>query len=396
MRRLALIFVLLAITLGSASMAAATVTADQLKTTDVVFDEGVTRSDADRQRLLETSRALGEQGFRTKFVVVPNRVDDIDGLARQLRKGIGDPAVEAVLVLGPRQLGVDAKVFACEQTLAFDAEVATLRTDDVQGTINVATRLQQFNKAGVLRDNDCNDIGGPTTDAGEKNNGLRIALLAALGGAVLVGIFMVRRSIKRNAKQHADEERAAISPVLDVLSAQITDLGDEVGIGPNAEESKRRYDTALNAYGEVRDELDKMDGWDAARMRDRLREGIHEALAARALVDGKPAPPEDQPILDGLCAFDPKHGRAVTNHEIVTPSGNHAIVPVCATCEAGLHNNEMPQTRMVVVGGRDVPYWQIQGMGGMFGPPMGQMLGGLLEELLGISDQLTGGTRRRR
>jgi hypothetical protein len=377
---------------GLVSSAYGVVTAADLAESDVVFDSGVNRTEADRQRLQAASSALGGQGFRTKFVVIPNSVGDIHGLAKRLRGQFGEAALESVIVLGPRQIGVGAKVLPCEAVVAVQEERATLRSDDIQGTINVANRLLEFSKANELRDSDCQPIPDP-------KHGLSTALIVALFGAavaLVAALFLARRSIKRNARERADEERAAISPVLDVLSAQITDLGDEVGMGPNAAESKRRYETALSAYGEVRDELEKMDGWDAARMRDRLREGIHEALAARALVDGKPAPPEGQPILEGLCAFDPKHGRAVTNHEIVTPSGNHAIVPVCATCEAGLQHKEMPQTRMVVVNGREVPYWQIQGMGGMFGPPMGQMLGGLLEEMLGIADQLSGGTRRRR
>ena len=209
MRRLTSCFVSLFATtiLGLVPVLHGAVDAADLRQVDVVFDTGVQRPDADRQRLQQTARDLGSKGFRTKFVVVPDKVDDIDGLAKQLRKDMGEAAVEAVLVLGPRQLGVDAKVFDCEKRLAFDAEVATLRTDDVQGTINVANRLQEFHKAQALRDADCKDLEGPTTTA---DDGVSAGLIAILGGIGLVGIaafLLARRAAKRaEARRTAEPE----------------------------------------------------------------------------------------------------------------------------------------------------------------------------------------------
>jgi hypothetical protein len=206
MRRLTLTLALALATIGIATTGFAAVTPADLRDTDVVFDTGVQRPDADRARLEEAARDLGSKGFRIKFVVVPEKIDDIDGLARDLRKGVGESAVEAVMVLGPRQLGVDAKVFACEKKLAFDAEVATLRTDDVQGTINVANRLQEFNKAQVLRDNDCNDIGGPTKKA---DGGVSKGLIGALVGVGLLGaagFAFARRAAKRGEARRAHDQ----------------------------------------------------------------------------------------------------------------------------------------------------------------------------------------------
>jgi hypothetical protein len=206
MRRLTLVLMLALTAAGFTSTAQGAVTAAQLRKADVVFDTGVQRSDADRQRLEQTARDLGAKGFRTKFAVVANHVDNIDALARQLRKEVGESAVEAVLVLGPRQLGVDAKVFACEKKLAFDAEVATLKTDDLQGTINVANRLQAFNQAQVLRDTNCKDVGGPTT---KKSGGgvptWVIALLVAVGLIGVAGFILARRAAKRAEARRAAE-----------------------------------------------------------------------------------------------------------------------------------------------------------------------------------------------
>lgn len=229
MRRLTLTITLVLASLGFASGALATVSGADLAKADVVFDTGVTRSDADRQRLDQTARELGGQGFRTKFVVVPNRVDQIDALARRLRKEVGESAVEAVLVLGPRQLGVDAKVFACEKQLAFDAEVATLRTDDLQGTINVARRLQEFHKAQVLRDSDCKDIGGPTKKADGGISAGLIALLVGVGLFGAVGVLFARRAAKR-----AEARRTGATPDTDEPASGAADAPDDDG-GPERE-----------------------------------------------------------------------------------------------------------------------------------------------------------------
>ena len=210
MRRLILCLVsLLLAALGLVPVANAVVEVADLRAADVVFDEGVTRPAADRERLQQTARDLGGKGFRTKFVVVPAKVDDIDALANTLRKGIGEAAVEAVLVLGPRQLGVDAKVFDCEKVLAFEAEVATLRTDDVQGTINVANGLQEYHEAQALRDADCKEIDGPTTTDDGVSAGL-IALIAVVVVAGIAGFLFARRAAKRvEARRKAEESTPA-------------------------------------------------------------------------------------------------------------------------------------------------------------------------------------------
>ena len=215
MRRLNLFLTLALAAAGCTSTAWGAVTAADLRSADVVFDTGVQRPDADRQRLEQTSRDLGSKGFRTKFVVVATHVDEIDVLARQLRKDVGDSAVEAVLVLGPRQLGIDAKVFACEKQRALDAEFATLQIDDVQGTINVANRLQAFNKAQVLRDSDCKDVGGPTKNADGGISKLLISVLVGVGLVGLVGFLLARRVAKRAQMRRADETAASEDEPLD-------------------------------------------------------------------------------------------------------------------------------------------------------------------------------------
>jgi hypothetical protein len=200
-RAIALVFLLVA-AIGAAGARAA-VTAEDLRDAEVFVEQGVTRPDRDRVRLQAAADELAGKGFPTKFVIVAKKPADADGLARMLRTDLGESTVSAVLVLGPRVLGVDAKVFDCEQRLAFDAEVDTLRRDDVQGTINVAGRLQEFAEAGALRDSECKEIAGPTKDSGFPV--WAIVLLAAAGVAGVVAIVLIRRAVARGEARRASE-----------------------------------------------------------------------------------------------------------------------------------------------------------------------------------------------
>ena len=206
MRR-AIAYALLLVAVIGVAVANGAVTARELRDTDVFFEAGVTRSDDDRARLQSAADELSGQGFPTKFVVVAERPADPDALARTLRKDLGEGTTSAVLVLGPRALGVDAKVFDCEQQLAFDAEVATLRSDDVQGTINVARRLKEFVEIGALRDEKCNEIDGPTKDSGFPT--WAIVLMAAAGAAGIVAVVLIRRAVKKGEARRAAEAAEA-------------------------------------------------------------------------------------------------------------------------------------------------------------------------------------------
>lgn len=208
MLRTSLLAMLCLVSFGATGVLAA-VSGQDLRGTDVFFEPGVTRPDADRDRLQAAADELKDKGFPTKFVVVAERPADGDAFAKKLRTEVGVDQVSAVLVLAPRQLAIGAKVFDCEKQLAFDAEVETLRTDDVQGTINVARRLQEFAEIGALRDEKCNEIDGPTKDTGFPV--WAIVVLAAVGVVGIVAIVLIRRAVKRSEARR-EAEAAAEAP----------------------------------------------------------------------------------------------------------------------------------------------------------------------------------------
>src|SRR5262249_38018966 len=135
--------------------------------------------------------------------------------------------------------------------------------------------------------------------------------------------------------------------------------------------ARPRHDEAIAAYGEVRDALPTAASLtEVGALRSRLEAGLRSAAAARAALDGAPDPPPDAPLLEGLCAFDPKHGRAGTEADV--------RLPVCGRCADGLARGETPEPRTVARGGAQVPYWRGSGIGGTLVPVAGGVLLGTL------------------
>lgn len=196
MRRLAILAAALVACLA-APAAHAAVTLAELQASDVVFDTGVERSSADRARLQRAADELKAKSFPTKFVVVARGPRNLDRYAFDLRKTLAEKVgvdnIDAVLVLGNRQLGISADVFENERDKAFKAEIATLRSDDIAGTINVANRLQAFDQAGALP--------GDTPER-KSDDGVAWWIILVIGilaaGAVVV-VVLARRAAKRGA-----------------------------------------------------------------------------------------------------------------------------------------------------------------------------------------------------
>ena len=133
--------------------------------------------------------------------------------------------------------------------------------------------------------------------------------------------------------------------------------------------ARAHYDAAVLAYGEARDVLAKPKPTvaDVQAAGAALETGLRAARRTRAVLEGRPPEAADQePLLEGMCSFDPKHGKATTTVTITTPSGDKAELPACANCAAQMAAGEQPQFREVEQNGRRVPYWQTgpMGMGG--------------------------------
>ncbi len=134
-----------------------------------------------------------------------------------------------------------------------------------------------------------------------------------------------------------------------------TAVGTEVGAHIQVAHEPR--DAARLAVTEAKSEEEV----DAARRQ--LQEGLPTAQRAWALLEGRPEPnPKEVPLLEGLCAFDPRHGRAV---EVlpVTSRKNTADVPVCRGCAVLIGKGTTPEVRKTKRGGRDTAYYSGRRMG---------------------------------
>jgi hypothetical protein len=363
---LVVLAVVVGLGLAGTRPAAAEVQPSELAASDVVIEPAASVSGADRQRLVAAARDLRERAVPTKFVVVANRPVNPPQYARDLRRAIGFNGNVLVLSQSPPSLGIASSLPEKEIQKVFNRSVSDLRADPIGGTIALAMRLAE-----------AEDDQGGGASSGLLLVGL---LLAGVVGFVALG----RRAARRRAEADLADRQAALEPMVDALAAHITDQGSELRLGGDrAAEAQPYYDEAVLAYGEVRDAMP------AARTAPELdslgrtlERGLRAAVSARALLDGRPLPPpEETALLEGLCAFDPKHGRAVREMPVVTPSGNEAQLPVCAACAEGLEQGQMPDVRRVSQRGMAVPYWQGAGSfgfgGGLF-PMFGGFLGGMV------------------
>jgi len=356
-------------------LAAASAAGDGLRGRDVYAALGGPASAADVARLEQAASSLRRKGSPTKFAVLAARpAEGSPAAARALRREIGFDGT--LLVLAPGTLGVSSsRVSPKAVQSAYNAWLPTLRSDLIGGAIAVAGQLATQATSGSKADKGAGPLAIVVT----------LLVLAALGGGIA---FFIVRSRHRKAARMLEGHRAALEPLVDGLATQITEIGPEVEAGGAAANAARSdYGAALTAYGEARDTLPRATDEGAVKLAAlKLETGLRAAARARAALDGKPSPAPDAPLLDGLCTFDPKHGRAVTTAPVSGPSGRLEEVPVCAECRDRLAAGGTPDVRMVSVGGRSVPYFAGMspfGGGGGLGPLIGAGMGGfLLAELL--------------
>ena len=386
------VVVVLGLGLGGARPAGAAVQPSELAASDLVVEPGASLSTGDRDRLAEAARQLRDRGAPTKFVILANRPDSPPRVASDLRRGAGFSGTVLVLVPSTRSLGIASALPAAVRDDVFNRSLPDLRADPIGGTVTVAQRLADAATSGSLppaalppgagQGASEGEGSGESSDGGGSGSGL---ILVGLLLAGFVGFLaFTRKAARRRAEADLADRRAALEPMVDALAAHITELGSDLRLGGDrAAQAQPYYDEAVLAYGEVRDAMPTAATAPALdTLRQTLERGLRAAVSARALIDGRPLPPpEETALLDGLCAFDPKHGRAIREMPVVTPAGDEAEVPVCAACAAGLEEGHMPDVRRVYQRGMAVPYWQgagALGFGGGLFPMFGGFLGGMV------------------
>jgi hypothetical protein len=204
--------------------------------------------------------------------------------------------------------------------------------------------------------------------------------------AALFGLFALSRRRRRRR-----EEAAQFAQVRDVARDDVIALGEEIRAldldmeMPDADsEAKQHYGLAVERYQQAEQALEgARRPEDLQPVSERLEEGRWAMEAARAEMQGRPAPERRPP-----CFFDPRHGPSVEDVEWAPPGGEPRPVPACAADAVRVKDGEDPNMRHVSVNGREVPYWQA---GPAYGPFAGGFFGGGLVPGLFLGSLLSGG-----
>jgi hypothetical protein len=198
--------------------------------------------------------------------------------------------------------------------------------------------------------------GESDTGGGGSKTGL-IVMLALVAGLVLVVVWAVRRQSKATAagrQRSVEEARKEIKAQLDAMANTILEISDKVSLSDSREDNRyleqagRTFTEASEAYESATD-LARLE-----EISDRLDEARWQLDAAAALAEGKPAPAKPTPEERAACFFDPTHVGPFENAEVRTAAGTKTV-RVCAADAEKLRQGQQPDTRMIEVGGRDVP-----------------------------------------
>ncbi len=185
---------------------------------------------------------------------------------------------------------------------------------------------------------------------------------------------------KTRREREWDEVRSSAEEDLVALGEDIRSLDVDIQMPQAPDEAKQRYEQALEAYqraSQVFDSARRPE--DLAPVSETLEEGRYAMSAAKAVLEGKPAPERKPP-----CFFDPRHGPSVEEVEWAPPGGAMRPVPACAADALRIKEGFQPHGRQVMVNGRPTSYWNAPRQ---YGPMMGGYFngfggGGLLNTLL--------------
>ena len=375
---------------------------DDVRTTDVVVDAGANITSDQVSALRTASSEITVGGKPTKFIVLASKPSEgrqyAAGIRRQLRDGSSfrGQVLALTLTSSGNSLSIAGPYTSVYADRVFNAFKPQLRSDPITGTIAIARQLASGEPVDTPPPSAPSSNGGGS-DGSKSSGGIGLAAFLGVMVAVFAGLTMLFRVVGRRRRRRAaqatlDARKAALDPLIDGLATYIGDLDGDISLAPDgAPAARAHYDQAVAEYGSARDKLaSAATEAEIGRIGEGLERGLRAAQAARAMLDGKPVPSSDAPLLEGLCSFDPKHGKALATFPIEGPQGS-VDLPVCQSCADRLASGDRPPVRTVPVGGENVPYWNIpdpgsgwRGGGGFGGGWLVPVIGGMI-----LSDILT-------
>jgi hypothetical protein len=389
--RLAIVALAFTAALAAAVPAAAQVTATRIDEAARALESAPVYVDPDAERALSGSEVdrLREAIRRHDagplyLAVLPSSAaeeagGDPDAALREIALSVGEPGTYAAVIGDSFRAGATGGVLPPGEAGALAAQA--LQAESGSGTAAV---LEDFvRRLGEARAGGGAEGGGGASEGG---GGFPTFLLLLLGLPLALFAFARRRQRKR--EQAALE--AEFEQVRKVARDDVVALGDDIRAldldmeMPNADpEAKQHYALAVERYTQASEALDSARRpEDLQPVTELLEEGRWAMEAARAEMEGRPAPDRRPP-----CFFDPRHGPSVTDVEWAPPGGQPRAVPACAADAVRIRDGEDPNVRQVPVNGELVPYWQA---GPAFGPWAGGFFGGGLLPGLLVGSMLGG------
>jgi hypothetical protein len=168
----------------------------------------------------------------------------------------------------------------------------------------------------------------------------------------------------------SDPAQRALEEALVVARSDLAAVADQVGVldvevqSPGAPPAAGdRYDEALRSFMLAGEQLERVQrSADLVAVGGALELARYELACLRALLDGAASPAHTAP-----CLFDPRHGPSAAEVPWFPGQVGAAAdgrddarpVPACAADTRRLADGAPPDVRIVSVGGRPKPYWDV-------------------------------------
>lgn len=166
---------------------------------------------------------------------------------------------------------------------------------------------------------------------------------------------------RRERREAELAEREEFRQLRRLLGEDVTNLGEQLSgaqgldVAALSDEGRGHYQQALDGYERAKGVAAAADDKHALMEAEKLIvESRFQWACAVALRDGT-----DLPDRRGECFFNPHHGPARVTVTWAPPMGSEREVDVCHSCRRRLSGGDAVDHRMVRVGDRHVPWWQV-------------------------------------
>ncbi|MEA2000562.1 MAG: DUF6676 family protein [Actinomycetota bacterium] len=296
-RRTGLLTVLLVlVVVGSASGALAAdleTVVDEVASTGVYLDRGVSISENDATQIVSAARNNGSRFYLVVLDDTP--LGGNSAFAEAVFEGL-DIDGGTVLVMSPEDIGwvTDNDGFTEDDMLAAFDFANSEGGNDAEYAANFVVALV----GGTTPADTAPVTTVATAESSDGGGGGFLIFIVIIGGLGLLVFWLMRRGSKQTvnaAAQQMAKARTAVQKQVDAVANDILDLEDEVRVADNRE-ADQFYNEAGETYRTVTEQLPNVETpQQLIELSNDLDVAIWQLDSAEALLDGKPKPPRPEP-----------------------------------------------------------------------------------------------------